>query len=103
MNRTILSNKTIETYSQLQVERIDSNGPQSLFMDSFNLSNIIHKSEKYFKLMELIGAFPPRFELGSNTGLLKESTWNELIDGFVKSVTEGGPHMQDPAGYVLAF
>ena len=53
--------------------------------------------------MEMIGEFPPRFDLGSNSGLLKESAWNKLIDSFVKSVTEGGPHMQDPAEYVLAI
>ena len=87
---------------QLQVARIDSDGPRSLVVDSFNLSNIIRKSEKYFKLMEMIGEFPPSFDLGSNSGVLKESAWNKLIDVFVKSVTEGGPHMQDPAGYVLA-
>ena len=51
--------------------------------------------------MEMIGEFRPRFDLGSNPGLLKESAWNKLIDSFVKSVTEGGPHMPDPAEYVL--
>ena len=84
---------------------MDSHGPQSPVVDSFNLTNIMHKVEKYFKLMQMIGEFPPKFDLGSNSGVLNGSTWNKLIEGFVKSVTEGGPYMQDPAGYVaiMAF